>query len=88
MDALPASAALSAALAGELRRTVQASGGDDYEVCFTATPARRDAVAAIARDVGVPVARIGRIVAGQGVAARAGESAWAPDATGYRHFNG
>jgi thiamine-monophosphate kinase len=38
------------------------SGGDDYELLFTAAPAQRDAVAAAARACGLPVHRIGRIV--------------------------
>jgi thiamine-monophosphate kinase len=87
VDALPPSDAFAATFDGELRRTLQASGGDDYELCFTAGPAQREAIAAIACDVGVPLMRIGRIVAGQGVAALAGDVAWTPDTTGYRHFS-
>jgi thiamine-monophosphate kinase len=39
------------------------AGGDDYELCFTAPPARRRAVAAAAERGGVAVARIGTITA-------------------------
>jgi thiamine-monophosphate kinase len=37
------------------------AGGDDYELCFTAPPARRDAVLAAASNAAVSVTRIGRI---------------------------
>lgn len=44
------------------------SGGDDYELLFTATPCARDAVATAANEAGVAVARIGAITgAGAGV---------------------
>lgn len=62
-------------------------GGDDYELLFTAPPDARDAILAVADDVGVPVAEIGVMVAGdkavlineQGV--QVGEPL-----PGYRHF--
>lgn len=37
------------------------SGGDDYELCFTAPPSRRSRVAAAAARVRVPVTLVGRI---------------------------
>jgi thiamine-monophosphate kinase len=37
------------------------AGGDDYELVFTAPPARREAVQAAAREAGTPVTRIGQI---------------------------
>jgi thiamine-monophosphate kinase len=43
------------------------SGGDDYELLFTAAPARAAAVAAAAAAGGVPVTRIGRIEAEPGL---------------------
>jgi thiamine-monophosphate kinase len=43
------------------------AGGDDYELCFTATAARRDAVAAAARDAGTKVSRIGSITSALGL---------------------
>jgi thiamine-monophosphate kinase len=44
------------------------SGGDDYELLFAAAPAAAAALVAAGEACGVPVARIGRLVAGQGVA--------------------
>lgn len=42
------------------------AGGDDYELAFTAAPARRNAVAAAAQASGTTVTRIGRIEAAPG----------------------
>ena len=88
VDALPASPALVALeLDHGLRRTLQATGGDDYELCFTAPPRRREAVAAAAAEVGVPVTRIGSIHAGSGVqAVDAAGAPWTPPRAGYVHF--
>ncbi|MGE3142821.1 MAG: thiamine-phosphate kinase [Hyphomonadaceae bacterium] len=46
------------------------TGGDDYEILFTAAPAARAAVMAAGAAAGVAVTRIGRVVAGAGVTAR------------------
>lgn len=84
---LPASPALQSAFDPASRRSLQATGGDDYELCFTAREANRDDIERIARETGIPVARIGRVVAGVGVVARdeSGES-WTPPRAGYAHF--
>jgi thiamine-monophosphate kinase len=44
------------------------SGGDDYELLFAAAPPAAAALVAAGEACGVPVARIGRLVEGQGVA--------------------
>jgi len=44
------------------------SGGDDYELLFTAPPRLRDELQAVAADIGLALARIGSIVAGKPVA--------------------
>lgn len=49
------------------RRTCVLSGGDDYELVFTAAPARHDDVRAAAQACQVPVTRIGRVTAQPGV---------------------
>ena len=87
LAALPASPAFRNAFDGETRRVLQATGGDDYELCFTAPEAMRSDLEQAARETGIDVARIGRIVAGTGVAAQCenGEP-WAPPSKGYAHF--
>lgn len=88
LDALPASPALLSLSTAETRIGGQATGGDDYELCFTASPSSRGAIAAIAASSGVPATRIGRIVAGAGVRALLGDgSEWLPPRGGYAHFS-
>jgi thiamine-monophosphate kinase len=86
VDGLPASPVLRASFDGEARRRLQATGGDDYELCFSAPASMREAVLEAA-SAHVPVTRIGRVVAGTGVSAvdRHG-MAWARSSEGFRHF--
>jgi thiamine-monophosphate kinase len=65
-DALPAGAVLGMQPQA-LRRAYTLAGGDDYELCFTASPERRDAVLAAARAAATPVARVGSIDAAPGL---------------------
>ncbi len=65
-DALPAGAAL-ATQARSLRRRFSAAGGDDYELCFTAPPRQRAAIAAAAAQCGTAVTRVGVIDAQPGL---------------------
>jgi len=84
--ALPASAALRSVFGGQ-GQLLQAGGGDDYELCFTAPPPLRDAVASALEQAGVEGTRIGRIVAGAGVRALAADGTdWHPPRAGYVHF--
>lgn len=65
-DALPAGPVLATQPLA-LRRAFTAAGGDDYEICFTAPAANRDAILAAAVECGTPVTRIGRIDANAGL---------------------
>lgn len=83
---LPASAELAAAQSAK-RWCWQACGGDDYELCFTASPRDRDLIVQALDFTDVSATRIGRIVAGQGVRAfdeKAKE--WLSPSRGYQHF--
>lgn len=60
VDALPAGAAL-AKQPKELRRRFALAGGDDYELCFTAPVAMRNAVLAAAHAATTTVTRVGTI---------------------------
>jgi len=65
------------------------AGGDDYELCFTAPRANRDAVETVARSTGTAVTRIGTIVAEPGlrlVDDAGGTLDDAPALTGFDHF--
>lgn len=86
VDALPASRWL-ASLADEPRRICQATGGDDYELCFTASPDRADAIRLAAERASAPVACIGRVAPGSGVTALDRDGTpWAPPRRGHVHF--
>lgn len=62
------------------------SGGDDYEILFTAPISRRVAVASAGAAAGVPVTRIGRVAAGAGARILRGDgSALVLPNGGYAH---
>jgi thiamine-monophosphate kinase len=48
-----------------LERECLLSGGDDYELVFTAPASRRDAIVALGRELGLVLTRIGAIEAGE-----------------------
>jgi thiamine-monophosphate kinase len=63
------------------------AGGDDYELCFTAAPDKRDAVLEAAAGAGVAVTRIGRIAAEPGLSViDTNGQPLAIKNTGYEHF--
>lgn len=62
------------------------SGGDDYEILFTAAPEKRQAVKRAAVRAGLAVTRIGRVAAGEGVSLIDSHGAPLPiPDLGYRH---
>lgn len=70
---IPRSRPLAVLIDGDARNLGLAcllAGGDDYELCFTAAPKLREAISAIARDVGVPLARVGTVTEGEGLIVR------------------
>lgn len=66
VDDLPRSAVL-AAQAPAMQQRCLLTGGDDYELLFTAPPEARDAVQRAGRQAGVAVTRCGRITDGGGL---------------------
>lgn len=64
-DALPVGAALSQQTP-ERQTDYALNGGDDYELCFTAPAANRDAILSAAASVSTPVTRIGHLTAESG----------------------
>ena len=87
-DAVPLSAAASAALAGDAALLpLILTGGDDYELLFAAAPEDADAVRAAGEKAGVPVARLGRFIAGEAVVVRdASGAALSLPQGGWSHF--
>ncbi len=62
------------------------TGGEDYELLFTVAPGAMDLVAALARDVGVPLTEIGEIIAGDKIKVMQGGQPLELDRGGWRHF--
>ena len=63
------------------------SGGDDYELCFTAPAAKRGEIEAIAQKLQLPLTRIGLIRTEQGCTVRAADGGvLKPKESGYDHF--
>ena len=59
---VPLSSAAVAAIDGNRQRLATAlTGGDDYEVLFTARPAEAVRISAVSRSSGIPIAPIGRM---------------------------
>lgn len=87
-EALPLSLPARMALTADpslLRRIV--SGGDDYELLFTAAESAADALRAIAAESGVAITRIGSVCEGSGVTLLDGSGAGIPlREQGYTHF--
>ncbi|HEX6842168.1 MAG TPA: thiamine-phosphate kinase [Stellaceae bacterium] len=85
---LPLSAPARAVIAAEpLRLSAALSGGDDYELLFTAASDAGAALTALADELGLPLTKIGRIETGSSVEVLDdnGEVLALP-VTGYRHF--
>ena len=89
LECIPLSDGAEAWLAGRADRAdglaLLASGGDDYELAFTVAGPDVAAVAAAARAAGVGVTPVGRVVAGEGVAASFEGAEVRPVRTGWRH---
>lgn len=69
-----------------LRRCILA-GGDDYELCFTASAIRRREIEALAAKLQLPLAHIGSIIEGRQCLVRAGDgSVMTIKESGYDHF--
>ena len=90
VDALPVSNALRTAVDdADTRRALQASGGDDYELCFTASSSARSEIECAASEAGTVVTRIGRIVEGDGIRTTAADgTTWSVPHAGWDHFAG
>ncbi|MBI3041970.1 MAG: thiamine-phosphate kinase [Betaproteobacteria bacterium] len=91
-DCIPASAAMKRHLDRPAGRVALLAGGDDYELVFTAGPARSGAIARLSRRLRLGLTRIGRIVRRQ----RGARLVTVLDAAGrpmtvkrggYEHFN-
>ena len=84
-ERIPRSAPLRAFWGDGIEAIIRAAtAGDDYQIAFTADPAREDQVRAAAKDVSVT--RIGTVLAGQGVELTHKGQPVSVAKPGYRHF--
>ncbi len=88
LDTLPASVVFAKHGDPDIRRRWQATGGDDYELCFTVPVSVREWVTEAAERVGVAATRVGRVVEGSRVHAQVDGDPWQAASVGYRHFEG
>ncbi len=89
LSELPASAELRSACDADERALLQATGGDDYELCFTAPQAHRREIEQLALRGGTALTRIGHVHGGCGVSALSPDGEpWRPPSAGYEHFAG
>jgi thiamine-monophosphate kinase len=66
-----------------------ATAGDDYELLFAAPPARAEAIAELSAALAIPLTRIGRLQAGQGlILLDGGAEIPLPGRLGYEHGGG
>jgi thiamine-monophosphate kinase len=86
VEQLPLSAELSSLFPRTVAEAYALGGGDDYELCFTASPAQAAPIDAAMSALGCPARRIGSLVQGSAVRCLRDGELVEPRASGYRHF--
>lgn len=87
LEHLPLSASLTNAVDKQQALDWALAGGDDYELCFTVSPAQLCAVQQLIAEKIIDATAIGRIVAGSGVDCSLNGSKYMIAQTGYNHFD-
>jgi thiamine-monophosphate kinase len=87
MHEIKCSAPLKKRLPHPLALKCLLAGGDDYELCFTASRSKRPKIEALSRELALPLTRIGKIGKGNGLVVHdaTGETLTL-DTMGYDHF--
>jgi thiamine-monophosphate kinase len=87
METLPVSASLRAqGLADGRLQEIILFGGDDYELCFTASPQQHMAIQELSHSCDVPITRIGTVIEEHGLYALEHEQRAPMPAKGFDHF--
>jgi thiamine-monophosphate kinase len=85
---LPLSPVLRAVLPAQQALDCALSGGDDYELCFTAAADKHAQLMALSQQLQLPISRIGHISSGSGVrCVDAAGRLLKPARGGYQHFS-
>ena len=87
VERLPVSAELLALFPPQAAQTYALSGGDDYELCFTAPPAQAQAIEHALAPLDAKVHSIGQLTEGPGVVCRRAGEPFTPPSGGYVHFD-
>ena len=84
---LPLSPVVQAVCDQQTAQRYALSGGDDYELCFTVSPDRREQIIELSEMLDLPMTEIGRIVMGENIQCldHKGQPI-AMTSTGYQHF--
>ncbi|HVC49961.1 MAG TPA: thiamine-phosphate kinase [Burkholderiales bacterium] len=86
-ERLPRSAEIDALGDEQLIEECQLSGGDDYELCFAASPDSRDELARLSGSLGLMLTLIGSFASGEGVVLmKNNQEVNLPDSLGFDHF--
>lgn len=84
---LPASLHLQPYLAEAAGRQCLLAGGDDYELCFTASASRHAEIMQLATQLALPLTNIGKVIAGRGCIVKGTDgSVMQIEEKGYEHF--
>ena len=84
---LPVSRVVQSVIEQPLGKRCVLAGGDDYEICFTASVAQRDVIEKISAQLELPLTRIGVIMAKSGCTVRAADGGvMTMEEHGYDHF--
>lgn len=87
MDEINCSASLKSYFSDSAAVRCLLAGGDDYELCFTASPSKRKKIAGLAQELNIPLTRIGEVGEGEGlVVLDAGGNPLTLQVKGYDHF--
>ena len=88
IGSIPVSAIGAKHFGSDAGRTAIISGGDDYELCFTAAPNSRESITEMAEGLGIPLTRIGQVKRGKGVSLLGPDGKPVKiDGRGYDHFS-
>lgn len=86
LEALPLSDAYTTVFMNGLDYVSALSGGDDYELCFTAPAHQHERIQAIAGECACPITCIGEIVEEGGLSITLHGEPYQPSSPGYDHF--
>ncbi len=88
IERIPLSEQLLAVSASEVdRRLTAMTGGDDYELCFTAPPGHRQAIQSVANASGIKMTMLGTVTKETGVRVMRNGCLLQVETEGYNHFS-